>query len=267
MISHPVKEPRRSAHPGLLALGIVLLIVVAVLFSRLRSPAVHSLPPVKTVIVVLVPGASLEDWQNRQEMPTLAACAGGVPSASGSRGFIGVFPNRLPWRTGSEKVTVLNPATTADFARACKLLGGEPIKTALRDAAVASVPLGGDPAASAFLDSAPPSAAMDETQEWRIHRPEAVDGFVTDPMRLAGAIRRESARPLLTPRLITVSFDDLLRCDAYAPLTRPTAAASERRAALRRLDALFAQLIGSGPNCVPADTALVVTADSYGEPR
>jgi hypothetical protein len=257
MSLNTVDEQHKTSAFGLLTLGTVLLLVVAALLFRPASPAVHPLTPAKKIVVLLVPGTSLADWRNRREMPALAA----------HRGFFGVFPNRLPWRVGSARLTPLSPASSIDFVRASNLLGGKPLGSALSDANITRISVGRDPGASAFLglttvpSTTSPALAYDNADAeslWRTAQPEAVGGFVTDPVRLAAAIRRAAAKSLPTPLLLTATFDDLLRCDTYAPLSRPTAAAAQRRAALRRLDTLLAQLMGAGPNGLPTGTGLLV---------
>ena len=255
-----MSETRKLSLPGVITLILVLLLVLGGLFFRSRTPATHPLTPTPRVVVLLVPSVSLSDLQDAPDRPILAALS------SGAGASVGVFPNRLFWRVGDNKLTTLNTATSTDLVRACQQMGGEALGEAAKAAGVSSSALGGDPAARAFLgaDDAPSVTAPalvydneDAESGWRKEAPDAVGGFVTDPTRLANAIAKATASAT-TPSLRVATFDDLLRCDSYAPLSRPESAAGQRRAALRRLETLLAQLVGAGPKALPSGTSLLV---------
>jgi hypothetical protein len=237
----PALAQAKSAWSGLLILVLVLLLVIVGIVVRSKAPSGHPLVPAKRLVVLLVPGASLDDLTDIQ-----------------GNGNTGVFPNRLPWRGGTEKLTTMNPATSADLIRACQQLGGKPLKTALSGAGVLTKPLGNDPAARAFLGAM--VIPSNTEAAWHSNRPAAVGGFIADPLLLAKAIHQEVDKSATEPLLLTAVFDDLFRCDTYAPLTRPEAAVTQRRAALRRLDALCTRLTGSGNDALPPDTAFVIAS-------
>jgi len=234
----------------IVAVCLLLLVIGAgVLRYSLYQGRTVPLPGVKTVVLLLAPGAELADWRNTRDAPTLSGLVfGGNTGIPGHLALMSARRSWLPWRAEIGRDSSLwAPITIGDLLRNCRQLGGEPLATALRQAGVRVAAVGDDPIARTLLGQPTVSGSAlllsyTAAAPWKVKQPQATDGFVTDPGRQALAIDHtvKEMQTGTSSAVVVATFDDLFRCDTYSPLAVPVATAQQRRAALQRLDALVA---------------------------
>lgn len=247
---------RRRARGALLFVAVIAgaLLVTPPPPARAQRPTVTQ-PPVSSVVLLLTPGASLSDWRG-ENVPTLRHLAG--------TGAFGVVP------TGPARLSLAAACRALAFGTRTPGVRDRPLGVTLAasGALVVAVARETNPNDEAARIVAEAGATLANVPPWRVAQAQAPDGFATDPLQLAGVIRRATLPPPGRRVLVVALFDDMARVDRSAPLALPDASCAQRQAALGRLDrllhALTAQSAGRSTGQAP-DVLLVVTPQPSSE--